>query len=156
MTKLQKVLAIGALVIAVGATSITAFAANNTTAAETVAGLTGKTVDSVIAERSETGKTYGAIANDAGKLTEYKAQILEERKSDLSASVAAGTMTQERADQIIAALELNQSTCDGTGSAKIGQNKGAGFGGMNGNCDGQGRGQGGAGRGQGNCGVIKE
>lgn len=149
MTKLKKVLAIGTMVLTVSATSLTAFAASKyNTPAEAVAGLTGKTVESVIAERSETGKTYGTIANEAGKLIEFKAEILEIKKDALAEKVAAGTMTQEKADEIIAALEENQINCDGTGAAKIGQKLGVGFGGMNG----QGKGQSGMGRGQGNCG----
>lgn len=67
---------------------------------------------------------------------EYKASMLEKKIAILNDRVAAGTITQEKADQIIAALKENQLTCDGTGSAKIGQKFGAAFGG------GMGRGQG--------------
>jgi len=151
MTKLKKITAIGAMVLVIGATSLTAFAASKyNTPAEAAAGLTGKTVESVINERSETGKTYGTIANDAGKLTEFKNEVLQIKKDALAEKVAAGTMTQERADQIITAIEENQANCDGTGSARIGQKMGAGFGGMNGR--GQGNGQGrGQGNGSGSC-----
>lgn len=151
MTKFKRFAAFGVAALIIGATSITAFAASTySTPAEAVAGLTGKSVESVIDERSETGKTYGTIADEAGKLAEYKAEILAIKKDALANRVAAGTMTQEKADEIIAALEANQVNCDGTGSARIGQGMGAGFGGMNGN--GQGKGQGGAGRGQGGAG----
>ena len=150
MTKLKKIAAIGAMVLVVSATSLTAFAASKySSPTEAVAGLTGQTVESVIAERSDTGKTYGTIAKDAGKLEEFKSENLQIKKDILAKKVADGTMTQARADEIIKAIEENQTNCDGTGSAKIGQRMGAGFGGMNGN--GQGRGQGGAGCGQGNC-----
>lgn len=151
MTNLKKIVSLGLIVLTIGATSLTAYAASTyNTPAEAVAGLTGKTVESVIAERSETGKTYGTIANEAGKLTEYKAEILEIKKDSLAERVAAGTLTQERADEIIKAIEENQATCDGTGTAKVGQKQGARFGGMNGN--GQGKGQCGTGAGQGRCG----
>ena len=151
MTKLKKIAAIGGMVLAVGATSFTAFAASTYhSPAEAVAGLTGQTVESVIAQKTETGDTYGAIANEAGKLEEFKDEMLEIKKDALAEKVAAGTITQEKADEIIAAIEANQATCDGTGSAKIGQKMGAGFG--SGNCNGQGNGRSGAGRGQGNCG----
>ena len=150
MTKLKKIVALGAMVLAIGATSVTVFAASNyNTPAEALAGLTGRTVESVTVERSKTGKTYGTIANEAGKLTEFKAEILEIKKDALTEKVTAGTITQEKADEIIAALEANQANCDGTGTARIGQKMGAGFGGMRGN--GQGRGQGGAVRRQGLC-----
>lgn len=150
MTKLKKIAAIGAMVLVVSATSLTAFAASKySSPAEAVAGLTGKTTESVIAERTETGKTYGTIAKEAGKLEEFKSENLQIKKDILAKKVADGTMTQARADEISKAMEENQANCDGTGSAKIGKKMGAGFGGMNGN--GQGRGQGGAGCGQGNC-----
>lgn len=143
MTKLKKIAAIGAMVLVVSATSLTTFAASKySSPADAVAGLTGQTVESVITERSETGKTYGTIANEAGKLEEFKAENLQIKKDALAEKVKAGTMTQARADEIIAAIEKNQVNCDGTGSARIGQMMGAGFGGMNGN------GQGGAGCGR--------
>lgn len=151
MKKLTKVLTLGAMVFAVAATSVTAFAASAySSPAEAVAGLTGQTVESVIAERAETGKSYGTIASEDGKLEEFKDEMLEIKKDALAKRVAAGTMTQERADEIIAAMEANQENCDGTGSARTGQRMGAGFG--SGNGCGQGKGQGGAGRGQSYCG----
>ncbi|MHB1152593.1 MAG: hypothetical protein ACYCWE_06530 [Eubacteriales bacterium] len=41
-------------------------------------------------------------------------------------------MTHKQAGEIIAVIEENLATRDGTGSAGIGQQMGAGFGGMNG------------------------
>ncbi|MGB7606444.1 MAG: DUF2680 domain-containing protein [Lutisporaceae bacterium] len=143
MTKLKKMVILGSTILAIGATSITAFAASPyTTPAEVVAALTGKTTESIIAERVETNKTYGTIANDAGKLDEFKVEVLEIKKDSLSQRVTDGSITQERADAIITAIEQNQVDCDGTGSARIGQGMGANFGGMNGQGNGQGRGQG--------------
>lgn len=147
MTKTKKIIAIGAMVLVISATSITAFAASKySSPAEAVAGLTGKTVESVVQERQDAGKTYGAIAQEAGKLEEFKKEKLQIVKDNLAKRVADGTMTQARADEIIKAIEENQANCDGTGSKKIGQMMGAGFGG-----NGQGKGRGGAGCGQGNC-----
>lgn len=149
--KLKKITAIGAMVLVIGASSITAFAASKySSPAEAVAGLTGKTVDSVIQERQDTGKTYGTIAQEAGKLDEFKSENLQIKKDILAKRVADGTMTQARADEIIKAVEERQATCDGTGNGGVGCGMGAGFGGMNGN-GGQGRGQRGVGCGQGNC-----
>lgn len=142
MTKLKKIAAIGAMVLVVSATSLTAFAASKySSPAEAVAGLTGKTTQSVIAERTETGKTYGEIAKEAGKLEEFKSENLQIRKDMLAKKVADGTMTQARADEITKAMEERQATCDGTGSGGSGCGMGAGFGRGNGN----GRGCGGAG-----------
>ena len=145
MKKLGKIFAVSAIVLAIGASSASVFAASiYKTPAEAVAGITGRTVASVTTERVETGKTYGTIASEAGKLDAYKVESLEMKKDLLKAQVAAGTITQAKADEIIKALEDNQAICDGTGTAKIGQSLGAKFG-----SNGAGRGQGGAGRGQG-------
>lgn len=147
MTNFKKYVVLGAVVLAMGATTLTAFAASNySTPAEAAAGLTGNTVEDIIAVKSETGKTYGTIAKDAGKLEEFKDEMIAVKKQILDEKVAAGTMTQEEADKIIIAIEENQLTCDGTGAARSGKMMGAGFGGMMG----QGRGQGkGLGNGQG-------
>lgn len=149
MKKFKKFAAIGLAVLVASAMSVTALAASNKTPAEVVAGLTGKTVESVIEERTDSGKTYGTIANEAGKLDEFKSQMLEQKKELLKEKVAAGTMTQEKADAMIKAIEQNQANCDGTGSGRTGQKMGSKFGGGMGN--GQGRGQGSVGHGQGIC-----
>lgn len=143
MKKFRKAIMTGAVVMMVGAASVTAFAASSySTPAEAVAGLTGRTVEDVTAERYETGKTYGTIADDAGKLEEFQTEMLQIKKDILADRVEAGLMTQERADAILAAIEENQATCDGTGSLGNGQRMGAGFGGKYGNGQGYGQGQG--------------
>lgn len=155
MTNVKKIIITGAIIATVGITSITAFAASAyKTPAEAAAGVTGKTVSEITQERQETGKTYGTIANEAGKLEEFKKEVLEMKKDTLNEQVAAGKITQERADEILKTIEENQATCDGTGSAKIGQKYGAGFGrgmGMKNGTRGGMRQGGGAGCGQGNC-----
>ena len=106
----------------------TAFAAvTGQTPAEIAASVTGQTVEQVTAERA-TGKTYGTIANEAGKLDEFKVATLEQKKAILAKRVADGNLTQEQADAIYNRLVTNQATCDGTGSAAIGRSMGAGFG----------------------------
>ncbi|MEM1483632.1 DUF2680 domain-containing protein [Oscillospiraceae bacterium PP1C4] len=138
MKLIKKSAIITTVVAAIALTSVSAFAASTySTPAEAVAGLTGRTTESVIAERTETDKTYGTIANDAGKLAEFKKEVLEIKKDALSARVAAGQMTQEQADAAIKAIEENQLTCDGTGSARNGMGGGCGLG------NGQGKGMGG-------------
>lgn len=163
MTKMKKALFAGAVVFIVGAMSLTAFAASAySTPAEAAAGVTGKTVEEVVTERQDTGKTYGEIADDAGKLEEFKNEMLEIKKDALAQKVADGTITQEKADEITKAIEENAANCDGTGSAGIGQNYGAGFGMGNGNCangtytgnrSGAGNGRGSNGQGTGGCGM---
>lgn len=147
MKNFKKLIIVGAVVTMVGAASVTAFAASSySTPAEAVAGLTGRTLEDVTSERYETGKTYGTIANDAGKLDEFQTEMLQAKKDILASRVEAGSITQERADEIIAVVENNQATCDGTGSLKAGQRMSAGFGRMNGNGQGM--------RGFGQCGGL--
>lgn len=132
MKNLKKIALIGAAVLTVSATSISALAASNYgTPAEIVASLTGKSVESVTTERIETGDTYGALANEYGVLDQFKSQMMEQKKNYLDERVAAGTMTREQAETIIAAMEARQGDCDGTCSGGTGARMGAGFGGMN-------------------------
>jgi Spy/CpxP family protein refolding chaperone len=143
MKKFKKIAVLGAAVLVVSAMSVTALAASSySTPAEAVAGLTGKTVEAVTQERTETGKSYGAIANDAGKLSEFQSEMLEIRKDRLNERVEAGQITQERADELMAAMEDRQANCDGTGS---GAGQGLHMGGNEGKGHGQNNGHGGSG-----------
>ena len=126
MKRFMKVTVIIAVIFAFG-TAGTAFAASFKTPAEIVSALTGKTIVEVNSERAD-GKTYGAIANDAGKLEEFKTQSLEQKKVYLDQRVKDGTLSQERADSIYNAIKEVQSTCDGTGSTSQGAGGGAGIG----------------------------
>lgn len=119
MTNLKKLAVLGAVILAVGSTSVMAFAASNP-----------------------------AVPAEYESIEEFKTAMLENKIAILNERVAAGTMTQEEADEIIKALEENQLTCDGTGEARIGQSYGAAFGGMMGRGQGFG-GQGGNGFGNG-------
>ena len=152
MKKMKTLMITGMTVLTLVAGSVTAFAASQySTPAEAVAGLSRREVQSVIDERAQTSKTYGTIASEAGVLDEFKVEMLEIKKDTVAARVADGTMTQEQADAIIARIEENQSSCDGTG-AKCGRNGmglGAGVGFGQGN--GQGRRQNGRGMGNGLC-----
>ncbi|MDD3168772.1 MAG: DUF2680 domain-containing protein [Eubacteriales bacterium] len=119
MKNIKKLILAGAVILAIGATTATAFAAvPYNTPAEAL----------------------------AGKQEAFRAEMLQIKKDRLADRVEAGLITQERADEIIAAIEENQAFCDGTGSERIGQRMGAGFGGMQGNGNGQGN------RGFGQCG----
>ena len=155
MTKTKKTILILGVFALLGAVSIGAYAASTyATPAEAAADLTGQTVDQVTAERLETGKTYGAIAADAGKLEEFKDAMIQMKQDVLDQRVADGVITREAADEIMAAIEERAENCDGTGPAN-GTCPGGGFGfGRNGGGAGRGvgRGQGGGmGRGQGAC-----
>lgn len=150
MKSKKNIIAISAASLVILATSVTAFATTTyTTPAGVLAEITGGTVESIIDQKTETGKTYGSIAAEAGKLDEFKGASLEAKKERLYAQVADGTITQEKADEIIKAIEENQAICDGTQSQEIGKNSGAKFG-SNGTCAGSGCGNGSAGKGN-NC-----
>lgn len=91
------------------------------TPAEAAAGITGRTLEEVIAER-RSGRSYGVIAAEAGTLGEFQKAALEVQEAALAACVAEGTLTQEQADARLEAIQQRQEVCNGTG--------GCGFGGM--------------------------
>ncbi|HBW38411.1 hypothetical protein [Desulfosporosinus sp. BICA1-9] len=127
MKNFKSYIAVATIVGILGVTG-TAFAAlTGQTPAEITASLTGQTVEQVTAQRT-TGITYGSIAKEAGKLDEFKAETLEQKKAILDQRVADGNLTQEQADAIYNALVTNQAICDGSGSAAIGKSMEAGFG----------------------------
>jgi len=129
MRNFKKLITVATIVGMLGVVGVAgaAVATGATTPAGIVAGLTGKSADAVRAERAA-GTTYGAIAQEAGKLEEFKAENLVQKKVMLDQRVTAGNLTQAQANATYKAIEANQATCDGTGSAKIGQMNGAGFG----------------------------
>lgn len=126
MKNLKKFVATVTVVGILGAAG-TAFAATAMTPAEILSGLTGKPVSELYQERSE-GKTFGTIANESGKLEEFKSQNLEQKKAVLDQRVKDGKLDQEQADQVYNSIKNNQTTCDGTGNARLGRKQGAGFG----------------------------
>ena len=137
-----KTFALAMAVVSTLSSSIVFAAVTAKTPAEITSGLTGKTAAQVVQEKAA-GKTYGTIAKEAGKLDEFKAESLIQKKAILDQRVAEGKLTQEKADEIYNALKTNQENCDGAGGGSIGKMNGVGFG--------QGQGQGmGKGSGQGN------
>lgn len=150
MKRFKKLLMVFTVIAVLGAASA-AYAATTQTPAEIAAGLTGKSVEALYQERAA-GKTYGTIAKEAGKLEEFKAQMLEQKKIIFDQRVADGKLTQERADAIYKNIKNNQAVCDGTGNARMGKNTGLGQGNGMGNSRGTGAGAGTCnGLGAGNC-----
>ena len=148
MTKTVRIVKIVAMAAVVCAFFVgSAFAAAPKTPAEALASVTGRTVESVTAEKIATGKTYGTLAKEAGKLIEFEKANLEARKENIKDRVASGKMTQARADELIKTIEAKIAACDDTPS-HFGKEIGAGFG-SGGSGQGNGNGQGG---GQGNGG----
>lgn len=106
------------------------YAVTSLTPAEIAANVTGKSVAELQQQR-QAGQTYGAIANEAGKLKEFKDQMLEQKKVTLNERVTEGRLTQEQANTIYQNMQEKQANCDGTGNgcqARMGQNCGAEFG----------------------------
>jgi len=125
MTKLKKVVATVTVLGMLGAGGVAYAAAS--TPADIASGLTGKTVEELRNERAA-GKTYGTIAKEAGKLEEFKVQMMEQKKATLEQRVKDGKLTTEKAEEILNAIKENQANCDGNGSAAIGKKYGVGFG----------------------------
>lgn len=119
-------------------TAGTVFAATTfKTPAEITSQVTGQTVEAVTQERA-TGKTFGAIADEAGKLDEFTSQMLERRKTILEQQVTDGKLTQEQADATYNSIKNNQLTCDAAGMGQGGR----GYGMRGGNSQRMGMGQG--------------
>ena len=114
-----------------------------TPAADIVADLTGKSVSDVNLEKTTSGKTYGTLANEAGMLEDFQVRMLEQKKNLLDQRVKDGQLTAQQAEEIYTAIQNNQATCDGTGSAQLGKSNGLRMG--QGNGKGNGMGQRGAG-----------
>lgn len=143
MTKMKKLLIVGAVVLTAAVTAITSFAASEyNSPAEALAALTNKTEEQIIQEKQESGTTFGAIAEENGVLDAFKAEVLQIRKDRIEAKVADGTLTREKADEMIKAIEDRMADCDGTGSSGRCENFGTrpGNGGGCGMRNGEGRG----------------
>lgn len=137
--KIKKIIA-GVVVAGILGTAGIAYAAEYKTPAEIVSGLTGMATEKVIEERQD-GTRYGTQAEEAGKLEEFKAAMLEQRKAQLDELVKEGKLTREEADARLKAIEENMANCIGDGSgARMGGGKGMMFG--RGNGQGIGNGQG--------------
>lgn len=128
--------------------AFTVSAAGRHMPANIVAALTGRTVANVIQERFETGKTFGTIAAESGRLDEFKEEMLNAKEEILSENVENGVMSQEEADKILDTVKERQAVCGGSG---YGDGLGCGFVGGNGSGCGYGSGDGsGCGYGGGN------
>ena len=136
-------------VISIGS-AVTASAAEHRTPADIVASLTGKAVANVIQERSETGKTFGMLAAEAGKLEEFKSEMLtakEEVCDGTGNGAGLGCVYGNGAGNGPGCVYGNGPGCGYGNGAGNGPGCGYGNGAGRGNGNGWGRGQG-AGRGR--------
>lgn len=103
--------------ILAGAT--TAWAGTFKTPAEIYADLKGITVEEAYLEKSG-GTCYGTLAQEAGRLDEFKANMLANRKAALQDRVVQGKLTEQQADLMLQNMEQRMSECSGTGSGACG------------------------------------
>ena len=97
---------LAALLITLSFPSFTKASASETPAS-IVARLTGRTVEDVIREKVETGKTYGTIAKENGKLKEFQKECLGLKEKALKKDVENGYLSQKEADKIIPKEDKN-------------------------------------------------
>ena len=116
MKHTKRILAIcAAALMAVSAASGASAATRREINLQAAANACAKTVQEVLAERIQ-GKTFGAIAAEAGMLEEFQAERLALTKADLDQQVKDGIITQEEADQSYQVLGQRLQNCTGTGN----------------------------------------
>lgn len=144
MKNMKKIVVVGVMALALGAQSMVALASEAyKTPADAAAGVTGQSLEKVMAQRYDEDKTYGTIAREAGAQEAFQVEMQRMRESRIAEKVAAGLITQEEADAFLARIASHQADCDGTGSQeRLGQSMGLGMGGQKGQGRGAGQGQG--------------
>lgn len=124
MRKITKLTAMGLLGVSLlGATAFAADAVKRP--AEIYSGLQGITVEEAYEERG-TDKTFGQLAEEAGKLDEFEAQMLENKKTIVEQRVVEGTLNREQADELLKTIANHE--CAGPGEQRLGREYGIGFG----------------------------
>ncbi|HZJ57303.1 MAG TPA: hypothetical protein VFD89_03585 [Clostridia bacterium] len=143
ITKFKKVVFVVSILTLIGMVGVAYAASGHKRPADIVSELTGRSVEELYEER-DSGKTFGQIADEAGKLDEFRSEMLVEKKAVLDERVQEGRISQERADTIYDAMKENQINCDGTGrhAGWDGNTTGQGFGHRHGNGHGLGMGMG--------------
>lgn len=125
MKTFKKSLLMGTLLAAVAVS--TAFAATSqTTPAEILSGLTGKTTQNIWQEKGDTGKTFGTMAKDAGVLSKFQSENREAKQARLNERVAEGRFTKEEAATIMTNFDKRQADCANGDSSMQGGNFGKG------------------------------
>lgn len=127
MVRFKKLIFVVSILAVVGIASIAYGASDKRNPADIVSSLTGKSMDELYEER-EAGKTFGEIADEAGKLDEFKSEVLKEKKAIIDEMVEKGELTQEQADSIYKAIEENQINRNRIGRQGPGRNNARRFG----------------------------
>ena len=140
---MKRMLSAGLVGLIVIASMGVAFAGMMQSPSEVLSGITGKTTEEVV-ELTEEGSTFGQLAMDLEVWEEFKQANLEARKARLEYMVEEGKIIQERANEILAAIESGD--CEIAGEKMMGQENRIGFGrdldkeGKHGSADGEGNG----------------
>lgn len=132
-----------------GSMMVVSFADEIATPADILSQLTGKSTQELYDERED--KTFGDMAKEDGVYEQFQKEMLELKKERIQERVNDGTISQERAQEVISQME----NCDGS-RQNLGQGLGLRLGNGQGLGKGRGNGQGfglkdgsGAGRGNG-------
>jgi hypothetical protein len=116
------ILAITALVLT---TAAVALASELKSPVEILSEVSGYPVGDIQEQRQQ-GQTYGEMAEDYGKLEEFRQQMIEQKKAILEKRVQEGSLTKEQADEIEKRLG---TSCNVEGDKRLcSQGLGAGFG----------------------------
>ena len=107
-----------AVVFSLATVSVSVFAKGSDDVVASLAKITNKTVEEVVALKNENNKSYGEIAKDAGKLEEFKLERTKLFKERLAEKVADEKITQEKADEILERRIQNMENCDGKGTGE--------------------------------------
>ena len=117
------------LLVVLSATMVNTFAATTYShPSELVAALAGKTVDEIVLEHHNSGKTYATIANDYGKLEEFKKEITAIKEKQLNDAVERGTLSRTEADELLKLINERHEAMDGTEYRTGGYGAGYGLG----------------------------
>lgn len=126
----KSVVVLAVAVMLLGSMSV-AFAEASWSPAKTFGEMKGMTEQEAYAYRNEQNKRFGELAQAEGEsfYVKFSEEMLEAKKAMLNEMVGLGKLTQERADEILAKLEV----CDGTqiramqGTGLFGNRDGEGF-----------------------------
>lgn len=106
MNTKSKIIAGMLALLLIGSASLTAFAATRYgSPMEALAGLTGKTEDTLYEQMREEDKRLYELAEEAGVLEEFREEMLELRKERMQSFVEEGRITQEQADRMLERME---------------------------------------------------
>lgn len=119
MKNIKKLIALSLAATAVLSTSIISFADSKyDNPIQAAAGLTGKTIEEV-SEARKNGQTLAQYVDQFGKLEEFQAEVLEQKREMIQARIEAGRITQEQGDAILKNMEENQENCNLTGGNQL-------------------------------------